>query len=168
VKNQSEHYKYPNKILFADGHEDTCSLVSYLLKPFGYEVTTVNDMSHALRIARAANYDLYMVACTLTEGTGIELCEKLREFDRRTPILFWSARVYESDRQRALNAGVNLFLRKPCDYDAIPTIILQLIHESQQLQLVKVERASGESDRPVPLGFQPTCDGFAQFPQPEH
>ena len=124
------------KILCADGHEDTCLLVRYLLKPFGYEVTTVNDMSNGLRIARATDYDLYMVACKLTEGTGIEFCEKLREFDQHTPILFWSARVYESDRQRALDAGANVFLRKPCDYDAIPTIIFQLIDESQQLQLV--------------------------------
>ena len=120
------------RILCADGHEDTCSLVSYLLKPFDYEVTAVSDMSTGLRIARAANYDLYMVACKLTEGTGIELCEKLREFDRQTPILFWSARVYESDRQRALEAGANVFLRKPCEYDALPTIIFQLINESQQ------------------------------------
>ena len=120
------------RILCADGHEDTCSLVSYLLKPFGYEVTAVSDMSTGLRIARAANYDLYMVACKLTEGTGIELCEKLREFDRQTPILFWSARVYESDRQRALEAGANVFLRKPCEYDALPTIVFQLINESQQ------------------------------------
>ena len=122
------------KILCADGHEDTCLLVRYLLKPFGYEVTTVNDMSNGLRIARTADYDLYMIACKLSEGTGIEFCETLREFDRQTPILFWSARVYKSDQQRALDAGANVFLRKPCDYDAMPAIIFQLISESQQLE----------------------------------
>ena len=47
------------QILCADGHQDTCSFVSYLLKPFGYKVTTVNDMSNGLRIARAVNCDLY-------------------------------------------------------------------------------------------------------------
>lgn len=136
VKIKGDTPSTKKRILCADGHEDTCSLVTCLLKPFGCEVTTANDMSNGLRIARAADYDLYMVACKLTEGTGIEFCEKLREFDQHTPILFWSARVYESDRQRALDAGANVFLRKPCDYDAIPTIIFQLIDESQQLQLV--------------------------------
>lgn len=133
------------QILCADGHEDTCLLVRYLLKPFGYEVTTVNNISDGLRIARAADYDLYMIAYKLTEGTGIEFCEKLREFDRQTPILFWSARVYDSDRQRALDAGANVFLRKPCEYEAIPAIIFQLINESQQLQLTN-------SNRKWPLG----------------
>lgn len=114
-------------ILCADGHEDTCLLVRYLLKPFGYEVTTINDLNSGLRIARTTDYDLYLIADKLSEGTGIEFCEKLREFDRQTPIIFWSARVYERDRQSALEAGANVFLRKPCDYDAIPAIIFQLV-----------------------------------------
>ena len=144
------------QILCADGHQDTCSFVSYLLKRFGYKVTTVNDMSNGLRIARAVNYDLYMIACKLSDGTGVELCEKLREFDPQTPILFWSARVYESDRQRALEAGANFFLSKPCEYDAIPTIVCQLINESQQLRLISSSRnaASCESDRPIRLSIR--------------
>jgi len=144
------------QILCADGHQDTCSFVSYLLTLFGYKVTTVNDMSNGFRIARAVNYDLYIIACTLRDGTGVELCEKLREFDRQTPILFWSARVYEPDRQRALEAGANFFLRKPCEYDAIPTIVCQLINESQQLRLISSSRnaASCESDRPIRLSIR--------------
>ena len=120
------------KILCVDGDEDTCLLVKYLLKPLDYEVTTVNDLTSGLKIARATDYDLCLIAYKLSEGTGIEFCEKLREVDRQTPILFWSERVYESDRQRALEAGANAFMRKPCDYDSIPTIIFQLLDESQR------------------------------------
>jgi DNA-binding response OmpR family regulator len=122
------------RILCAEGHQDTCLLVSCLLGPAGYEVTTVNDMTSGLRIARTAIFGLYLIADKLTEGTGIELCEKVREVDRETPILFWSARVYESDRQCALDAGANVFLRKPCDYDAILTIVSQLVDESKPSQ----------------------------------
>jgi DNA-binding response OmpR family regulator len=128
------------KILCADGHEDTCLLVRYLLKLFGYEVTTVNDLNSGLRTARTTDYDLYLIADKLSEGTGIEFCEKLREFDRQTPLLFWSARVYERDRQSALDAGANVFLRKPCDYDAIPAIIFQLVDESQSPEVNRLSR----------------------------
>jgi OmpR-family two-component system manganese-sensing response regulator len=128
------------KILCADGHEDTCLLVRYLLKPFGYEVTTVKDLNSGLQIARTTDYDLYLIADKLSEGTGIEFCEKLREFDRQTPLLFWSARVYERDRQSALEAGANVFLRKPCDYDAIPAIIFQLVDESQRPEVNSLSR----------------------------
>lgn len=128
------------KILCADGHEDTCLLVRYLLKLFGYEVTTVNDLNSGLRTARTTDYDLYLIADKLSEGTGIEFCEKLREFDRQTPLLFWSARVYERDRQSALDASANVFLRKPCDYDAIPAIIFQLVDESQSPEVNRLSR----------------------------
>lgn len=92
-------------------------------------------MSNGLGTARTTDYNLYLIADKLSEGTGIEFCEKLRQFDRQTPILFWSARVYERDRQSALEAGANVFLRKPCDYDAIPAIIFQLVDESQRPEL---------------------------------
>jgi two-component system, OmpR family, copper resistance phosphate regulon response regulator CusR len=128
------------KILCADGHEDTCLLVRYLLKPFGYEVTTVNDLTSGLEIVRTTDYDLYLIADKLSEGTGIEFCEKLREFDRQTPILFWSARIYERDRQSALDAGANVFLRKPCDYDAIPAAIFKLVDESQRSEVNRLSR----------------------------
>ena len=146
------------KILCADGHEDTCLLVRYLLKPFGYEVTTVNDMSNGLRTARTTDYDLYLIADKLSEGTGIEFCEKLQEFDQQTPILFWSARVYESDRQRALDAGANVFLRKPCDYDAMPAIIFQLVDESQRPEVNRsrtepLERRSANAVSPLTRAY---------------
>ena len=137
------------KILCADSHQDTCAFVSYLLNSFGYKVTTVNDMTSCLRLARAVNYDLYLIACQLSDGTGVELCEKLRAFDRQTPILFWSARVYERDRQRALEAGANFFLKKPCEYDAIPTIVSQLINESQQLPLISSSKNSASCESVV-------------------
>ena len=63
------------QILCADGHQDTCSFLIYLLKPFGYKVTTVNDMSNGLKIARAVNCDLYT---SISELSG-PLCGLIRE-----------------------------------------------------------------------------------------
>lgn len=156
------------QILCADGHEDTCLLVSHLLTPFGCEVTAVNDMANGLRSARTTHYDLYLIADKLTEGTGIEFCERVREIDRQTPILFWSARVYESDRKGAFEAGANVFLRKPGDYDAIPAIVFKLIDESQQVQPITSSRTGLlEKRSDNALRSQSMCDGLAQFAQPE-
>ena len=69
---------------------------------------------------------------------GSPTCES---FDRQTPIsLLVRTRVYESDRQRALEAGANFVLRKPCECDGVPTIVCQLINEFQQLQLISSKR----------------------------
>ena len=55
------------QILCADGHQDTRSFVSYLLNAFRLQGDKCNDMSNG-SIARAVNYDLYMVSCKLSDG----------------------------------------------------------------------------------------------------
>lgn len=103
------------RILCADADEDHRSLESALLRAAGYEVVTAEGISDALRIARGGDFDLYLVAYKLQDGTGLELCKRLREFDGVTPVLFFSARVYEMDVRGALEAGADAFLRKPDD-----------------------------------------------------
>lgn len=85
------------RILCADADEDHRSLESALLRAAGYEVVTAEGISDALRIARGVGFDLYLVAYKLQDGTGLELCKRLREFDGVTPVFFFSARVYEMD-----------------------------------------------------------------------
>lgn len=127
----------PKKILCADGNEDTCVLVRYLLAPLGYEVKTVNDLAGGLRSAQEEHFDLYLISYKLDEGTGVELCRRLRRFDGRTPILFWSALVYERDRQLAYSAGASIFLRKPDDFDKIPVMVSGLIDQSNSTGFIQ-------------------------------
>src|ERR1044072_1670152 len=117
----------PKKILCADGNEDTCVLVKYLLMPLGYEVKTVNELAGGLRAAREERFDLYLISYKLGGGTGVELCRRLRGLDQKAPILFWSALVYERDRQLAYSAGASVFLRKPHDFDTRPAMVSRLI-----------------------------------------
>ena len=55
----------------------------------------------------------------MPELTGIELCQRIRSFDQKTPILFCSGAVTESDRKAALNAGAQGYLAKPFDPDKL-------------------------------------------------
>jgi DNA-binding response OmpR family regulator len=64
----------------------------------------------------------------LPDITGDDLCRKLREFDRLTPILFYSGAAYESDKARAMAAGAQGYVVKPADPDELVSEILRLIH----------------------------------------
>lgn len=103
------------RILCADDVEDNRMAVSALLQGAGFHVEIANSIAHALRRIRREKFDLYLVAYRQQDGNGLELCRKIRQFDRATPILFFSARVYETDRRAALEAGATTFLRKPDD-----------------------------------------------------
>jgi CheY-like chemotaxis protein len=44
---------------------------------------------------------------------GFELCRQLRTSDPHTPIVFFSAAAYDTDKRRAIQAGANEYVAKP-------------------------------------------------------
>src|SRR5262245_18217594 len=103
------------RILCVEDDEDTCQLMICLLGLSHYEVRTAKTMTEGLKLAGAEEFDLYLLDNLLPDGTGLELCLRLRSLDSRTPILFHSGAVYEEDRKQALAAGAQIYLRKPSD-----------------------------------------------------
>jgi DNA-binding response OmpR family regulator len=57
----------------------------------------------------------------------MDLCKKLREFNPRTPILFYSGAAYESDKQQAFTAGAQGYLVKPVDNDELIEQVSRII-----------------------------------------
>ena len=87
-------------------------------------------MGSALELAHSAAFDVYLLDNQLPDGTGSELCQRLREFDRDTPIVFFSGDAYESDRQRAFNSGAQEYVEKP-DLSALKTAIARVLRTPQ-------------------------------------
>lgn len=131
------------RILCVDGIEDNSFAETALLRAAGFEVETAESIADALRITRRERFDLYLVAYKQQDGTGLELCRKIRRFDPATPILFFSARVYESDRRAALAAGATTFLCKPEDITRLGEAAAELISSaSEDLELSNPKRAT--------------------------
>jgi CheY-like chemotaxis protein len=98
---------YPRRrVLCAEPHEDTCRLVNTLLEQQGHEVVPARTMSECIGLAGAGDFDLYMLDDDYIDGTALQLCKRLREMTPGTPILFFSARAFERDRELALEAGI--------------------------------------------------------------
>lgn len=119
------------RILITEDDSDTRALLEFLLDGAGHEVTSTSDLDEALNAAKAGTFDLYLLDNWLAASSGIELCEKLREFDGKTPILFCSGAAYEKDKENALRAGAQAYLVKPVDADALIAEVARLIAESR-------------------------------------
>ena len=100
------------RILFVDDHEDTRYLISYLLGAGGYDVTAAHSVGEGLRLARTGRFDLYLLDSRFGDGSGTELCEGIREFDKTTPIVFYSG-DHPSRLQKALECDAQGFVLKP-------------------------------------------------------
>lgn len=118
------------RILYVEDHEDTRELVVLVLNQQDYEVTTAESISSAIELAFLNKYDLYLLDSWLPDGSGLELCRSIREFDERTPILFYSAAAYEVDRELALKSGAQGYLVKPTQNSELCDLVSLLIEGS--------------------------------------
>jgi len=115
------------RILCAETHQDTCSLITLLLERQGHEVKTGSSISHCLELARSESFDLYLLDDSYPDGTSIELCKKLRALDPQTPILFFSSACFEKDIREGMEAGAQAYLTKPGDILQVAETIKALL-----------------------------------------
>lgn len=114
------------RILYVDDHRDTLQLVTLWLSKLGYEVMAAASISEGLRLARAQTFNLYLLDGKFAEGSGAELCEKIREFDEVTPIIFYSG-VHPTHMRQALECDVQGYVMKP-GFEVLPQEIERALH----------------------------------------
>jgi DNA-binding response OmpR family regulator len=122
-----------HRVLYIEDHADTRELVTLLLAQQSYEVITGSTIATGIALARAEDFDLYLLDSWLPDGSGLDLCQRIRQFDKTTPILFYSAAAYASDYDMALKSGAQAYLVKPSQPAELVNLVTQLIERSQQI-----------------------------------
>lgn len=119
------------RILYIEDHEDTRELVTLLLVQKSYEVISGSTIERGIALAGSAEFDLYLLDSWLPDGSGLELCKQIRQFDKTTPILFYSAAAYAADSELALKSGAQGYLVKPSQPSELCDLVTDLIERSQ-------------------------------------
>jgi CheY-like chemotaxis protein len=101
--------KNNKRILCVEDHTDTGELISMILKD--YEVVLAYSMADALVQATKQKFNLYLLDYHLPDGTGLELCLLIKNFDTETPILFVTG-TSSMTKEQALKVGAQGLVRK--------------------------------------------------------
>ena len=115
------------RVLYIEDHEDTRELVTLVLEQRSYEVVTGSTIESGLALAGSQHFDLYLLDSWLPDGSGLDLCRRIREFDKATPVLFYSAAAYEIDKSQALNSGAQGYLIKPSNPSELCSVVTSMI-----------------------------------------
>jgi DNA-binding response OmpR family regulator len=118
------------RILCTEDDPDTRDLIILILKAAGYDVCCTESSGETLKLAETQNFDLYLMDNWLPDIQGPNLTATIREFDSRTPILFYSAAAYETDKESARRAGAQAYLVKPVENHKLVEEVERLIRES--------------------------------------
>jgi len=125
--------KKPPRVLYVEDHADTRELVTLVLEQKCYEVVTESTIESGVAVAGSQHFDLYLLDSWLPDGSGVDLCRRIREFDKATPIVFYSAAAYEMDRNEAMNSGAQAYLVKPSHPSELCNLVTALIERHQRL-----------------------------------
>jgi DNA-binding response OmpR family regulator len=128
------------RILLVEDHEDTRDLVALILADSNYLVKTAETLAAAMKLAETENFSLFILDSDLPDGSGLELCERIRKTDQRTPIVFYSGLAYERDKTTALAAGAQAYLVKPVSVDELVRSAAQLIASAARPGVVETKR----------------------------
>jgi DNA-binding response OmpR family regulator len=102
----------PVSVLLVEDDEQIRSLLELFFGEWGYRPTPAATATEGLRQSLERRFDLIVLDNWLPDLEGIELCRQIREFDRKTPIIFYSAATMGSEDVRALAAGANAYISK--------------------------------------------------------
>lgn len=101
------------RILYAEDDLDTRELTCLTLTQVGFEVVCADTAVDAIRLAKEQSFDAYLLDNWMPEVAGWQLCQQLKEFDSHTPIIFYSAAAYQSDKDKAFKMGAQAYITKP-------------------------------------------------------
>lgn len=114
------------KILYVETNEDDGLLLKTAIDSPFVEITLVKTTAEALHLSAQENFNLILLETRLSDGSGFELCRRIREFLPQIPVIFYSGDAAEKDKKLGLESGAELYLVKPY-FDTLTTTVNQYI-----------------------------------------
>ena len=109
------------RVLLVEDNEINQQIASELLSDAGVLVDVARDGAEALKKVHSTAYDLVLMDMQMPVMDGVTATQAIRRIPRlrNLPIVAMTANARAADRQSCLDAGMNDFLSKPIDPDAL-------------------------------------------------
>ena len=121
--------------------EDDLSLIgglSFALRKQGYEIDIARTSMEAESLWQNGIYDLVILDVSLPDGSGYDLCRKIRETSR-VPVMFLTAADEETDIIMGLDIGGDEYITKPFKLAVFLSRVNALLRRSENFSRTEPE-----------------------------
>lgn len=115
------------RLLVVDDEQELVQALKIRLGVSGYDVLTAFDGQEGFERARKENPDLIILDLMLPKMDGYKVCGLLKKDTRyaKIPIILFTARAQEEDKQLGEEVGADAYITKPFE----PQVLLEKIRE---------------------------------------
>lgn len=140
-------------VLLVEDNPTEQYVLQQLIHKFDYDSQVVSSGEEALSALGIANYAAILMDITLPGIDGLECTRQIRrielELARRTPIIALTARSSQEDLNACLEAGVDDYISKPFDPEALRKMLLRYVYIPSQPNLKTLRPLSAEELREI-------------------
>ena len=114
------------RVLVVEDNELNQLVARGMVERLGFTTDVAGDGLEALQALEARTYDVVLMDCHMPVMDGFAATERIREVERgrtRTPVVALTAGAMVSDRERCLSAGMDDYVAKPIDPDALAAVL---------------------------------------------
>ena len=143
------------RILLAEDNDLNQQVACELLGDAGLMVEVAENGALAVEMVQAAHYDLVLMDMQMPVMDGIAATLEIRRLGFASlPIVAMTANAMQADRDRCLEAGMNDYLAKPIDPDALWATLLAWV----------TPRAGLGAEAPAPLPAPAVAEDAGELP----
>ncbi|MDW5298516.1 MAG: sigma-54 dependent transcriptional regulator [Sedimentibacter sp.] len=139
-----------NKLLIIDDEPKILRSLKFLLDDY-FEIYTSDNSTEALNIFKKEGIYLVLLDLRLKEDNGLNLMEKLLEFETNAIIIIMTAHSTIENSINAIKSGAYYFITKPIDNDQLLLLLntanekLKMLHKINHLEVHVKKDIIGES-----------------------
>lgn len=114
-------------ILLTEDDKVNQMVTTRILKECGYCVDIANNGLEAVEMCEKNSYDAILMDIQMPGMDGIQATKKIRENNKRTPIIALTAYALKGDRERFLSQGMDEYVSKPIKIENLVNVIEKCI-----------------------------------------
>lgn len=121
--------------------EDEIGIMQFLqqgLEEEGYQITTASDGAKGFELVQDHQFDLILLDWMLPKMTGLELCKAIRIRDKKTPVLFLTAKDTIQETIEGLQSGANDYIKKPFSFEELIERIKVHFRNSEEEEILQL------------------------------
>lgn len=131
------------RIFFVEDDLNLSNGLSFAIKKQGYEIDIARTSIEAEALWINGKYDLVILDVSLPDGSGYDLCKKIRKVSK-VPIMFLTAADEETDIIMGLDVGGDDYITKPFKLAVFLSRINALLRRSDNFNQLDTELNSND------------------------